>query len=196
MAKKKITYDGVDYARWIQGLKNTEKNNVKHLLALFAFLGLPDSYLDAGCGTGAMVRTARALGVQAYGVDQLVQPDWEDYFFHKNLVDPFRLDKPVSLVTSFEVAEHLHESAHATFCDTLVENLSKEPGSHLIFSAARPGQGGTGHVACRPAEYWHNEFILRGMSYNDHYTLSIAHIFSRIQSPLNYMWDNLMVFSR
>ena len=143
-----------------------------------------------------MVKVARMLGVQAYGVDQLVNDTWDPYFFHENLVNKFMAPNKVRLVTSFEVAEHIHESAHATFCDTLVDNMILETGSMLVFSAARPGQGGTGHVACRPAEYWHNEFILRGLSFNGHATMNLALIWSNINSPLNYMWDNLMVFSR
>jgi hypothetical protein len=129
-------------------------------------------------------------------LDQLVEDDWGPNFYHVNLVNPFLLPEPVDIVTSFEVAEHIHESAHATFCDTLCKNLKMEADHHLIFSAARPGQGGTGHVALRPAEYWHNEMILRGLSYNRLLTMQIALLFSNIDSPLNYMWDNLIVFSR
>lgn len=190
-------FDGELRETWMNGLEPQEKYNVKHLLALFAILGIPESYMDVGCGTGAMVRTAKRLGVSAYGLDQLVEPDWGDNFFHVNLVDPFKLPtSPVELITSFEVAEHIHASAHATYCDTICGNMRMMPGDHLVFSAARPGQGGTGHVAMRPAEYWHNEFILRGLHYDDFLTLTIAHVFSRIGSPLNYMWDNLMVFTR
>ena len=191
------TYDGYSKNIWIDGLTPNDKYNQKHLLALFAFLGVPESFADFGCGTGIMVKTAQKLGVKSYGVDQLVDSAWPIGFYHANLVDSFILpDGPADLVTSFEVAEHLDESAHHTFCDTLCDNLKSGGGKFLIFSAARPGQGGTGHVACRPAEYWHNEFLLRKMSYNDWMTMSIAHIFSRIQSPLNYFWDNLMVFEK
>jgi cyclopropane fatty-acyl-phospholipid synthase-like methyltransferase len=190
------TYDGVPRETWINGLTETDKYNVKHTLALFALLGVPESYMDAGCGTGAMVKTAQRLGVRAYGLDQLVEPEWGEGFYHVNLVDRFLLPEPVDVVTSFEVAEHLHESAHSTFCDTLCDNLKIGAGHHLVFSAARPGQGGTGHIACKPAEYWHNEMILRGLTYNAFMTLRLAHLFSNIESPLNYLWDNLIVFTR
>lgn len=190
------TYDGYSSDYWLDGLKDMDGYNVRHLLALFAFLGIPGSYLDVGCGTGAMVKTARALGVQAYGFDQLVEESWGEGFYHVNLVDFFQLPEPVDLVTSFEVGEHIHESAHATFCDTLCKNLKAGSGHYLVFSAARPGQRGTGHIACRPAEYWHNEFRLRDLSYNDWMTAELSLIFSRIHSPMNWMWDNLMVFSR
>lgn len=190
-------YDGYTDELWKNGLTPNDKYNQRHLLALFAFLGIPDSYADFGCGTGAMVKTAQILGSHAYGVDQLVDDTYPSGFYHANLVDSFTLPNgPVDLLTCFEVAEHLHESAHHTFCDTLCDNLKSGGGKYLIFSAARPGQGGTGHVACRPAEYWHNEFLLRKVGYNDFLTMGIAHVFSRINTPLNYFWDNLMVFEK
>jgi len=193
--KKQETYDDFPKEKWLNGLAEQSKHNSRHILSLFSVYGIPESYLDVGCGDGTMVRTARLLGVRAYGVDQLVDESWGEGFFHANLVDKFVTPAPVRMVTSFEVGEHIHESAHATFCDTLTESLDKSPGAMLVFSAARPGQGGTGHIACRPAEYWHNQFILRGLSYNSDATLRMAHIWSQMNSPLNYLWDNLMVFS-
>jgi hypothetical protein len=145
-----------------------------------------------------MVKTARQLGSEAYGVDQLVQPDWEPYFFHKNLVDYFELPdgKKANVITCIEVAEHLHESAHSTLCDTLCNNLATGTENYLVFSAARPGQNGTGHIACRPAFYWAQEFIFRGLTANDGMTMNIALLWGRINSPLNYFSDNVMVFHK
>jgi SAM-dependent methyltransferase len=192
-----LLYDGEPQHKWLEGLSPMDDFNVKHLLSAFALLGVPQSYLDVGCGTGIMVKTAEKLGVQAYGVDQLVDDTWPKNFYHKNLVDRFILPTgQVDLVTSFEVGEHLHETAHATYCGTLADNLMPGNGHYLLFSAARPGQGGTGHIACRPAEYWHYELSLRGVAYNRLMTMNLALLWSNIQSPLNYMWDNLIVFNK
>lgn len=192
-----MTYDGVPPEKWMKDLTEMDGHNGRHILAAFALFGIPESYLDVGCGTGAMVKVAQKLGVVAYGVDQLVTPEWGAEFYHENLVNKFVLpDGPVDMVSSFEVGEHLDESAHATFCDTLCNNL-KGGGNHfLLFSAARPGQGGTRHVACRPAEYWHNEMLLRGVSFNHFITLNLALLWSNIKSPLSYLADNLMVFEK
>lgn len=191
-----MIYDGFTKEKWMNGLGGMDDHNVRHILAAFALLGVPHSYLDVGCGTGAMVKAAARLGVRAYGVDQLVDETWGPNFYHKNLVDKFVLPEgPVELVTTFEVGEHLHESAHATFCDTLADNLAA--GHHyLLFTAARPGQGGTYHLAERPTAYWHEQFQLRGMSFNLDLTMALALIWSNIRTPLSYMWDNLIVFER
>lgn len=188
-------YDGRSKAVWMHGLTEMDGHNTRHLLSLFALIGIPESYLDVGCGTGAMVKTAEKLGVKAYGVDQLVDETWPKNFFHENLVNKFVVpDGPVSLVTSFEVGEHIFSTAHGTYCSTLCDNLA--PGGYLVFTAARPGQMGAGHVACRPSEYWQYEFTLRGCAYNKLMTLHLGLLWSNIISPLNYMWDNVMVFNK
>lgn len=188
-------YDGSERKDW-EGLKDMDKDNTRHILSLFSLIGIPKSYLDVGCGTGIMVKIAKKLGVRAFGVDQLVTDKWGDHFVCQNLVDEYVAPQQVQLVTSLEVAEHLHESAHATYCDTLCNNVIPELGgdNFLVFSAARPGQGGQGHVACRPAEYWHEQFRARGLSYNGSLSMNLALLWSNIKSPLSYLWDNLMVF--
>lgn len=192
------TYDGESHENWMRGLKAMDRWNIKHILSAFALFEVPQIYLDVGCGDGIMVETARKLGSEAYGVDQLVDETWPSYYFHKNLVDYFQLplSKKANIVTCIEIAEHLHESAHATLCDTICENLASGTENYLIFSAARPGQDGTGHIACRPAHYWAEQFIRRGLTADDMMTMNLALLWSRIKSPLNYFYDNVMVFHK
>lgn len=193
-------YDGRTQEDWIKELEASREFNVRHLLALFAMFGVPESMLDVGCGDGTMVKTARKLGVIAYGLDQLVKKDdfeLEDiYQFHHNLVNKFKLLVRVKMVLCLETAEHLHESAHATLCETLVENLELGRGNFLIFSAAYPGQGGNGHLSERPAQYWHKEFSLRSMNFRKDLSSQLALLWSNINSPLFQLASNVMVFEK
>lgn len=194
------TYDHRRRKEWMDGLQEMDKFNIKHLLITFAYLGIPESMLDVGCGTGIMVKTAMRLGVRSYGLDQLVDETdkaaWPDGFVHINLVDFWKAPNPVDIVFCVETAEHIHETAHGTLCRTLCENLKEGPGHYLIFSAARPGQLGAGHVAERPAEYWHREMIVHGVHYDKEATLNLGLLYSNTKSALNYWYDNLIVFQR
>ena len=190
------TFDGETAETWLRGLNEMSDHNAKHILSAFAYFGVPKSMLDIGCGDGTMVRIARLLGVEAHGVDQLVQPDWPPYYHYHNIVDAFRLEKPVWMVICLEVAEHIHETAHSTLMDTLVQNMEEGSSARLIFSAAHPGQDGTGHVALRPSVYWRRELTDRGLTYSRMDTLNLALLWSHIQSPLGHLATNLQVFER
>jgi 2-polyprenyl-3-methyl-5-hydroxy-6-metoxy-1,4-benzoquinol methylase len=189
-------YDGITRADWEDELKSQRDWNKKHMLCALAYFRTPSTLLDAGCGDGAMVQMCRAYGVEAYGIDQLVQPNWPSYFIQHNLVDHFRMPdlRQFGMVLCIEVAEHLHESAHATLCDTLYDNLA--PGGFLLFSAAHPGQGGMGHVSERSSAYWHIEFSLRGLNYRHDYSTELALLWSHIRSPLYWLPANIMVWEK
>lgn len=194
------TYDERNPARWMDGLKEMDLHNIKHLLITFAYFGIPESFLDVGCGTGIIVKTSMKLGVRSYGLDQLVdetdKENWPDGFVHMNLVDFWKAPEPVDIVFCIETAEHIHETAHGTLCRTLCENLKEGPHHHIIFSAARPGQVGAGHISNRPAAYWHNEMIAHKMGFDKEATMNLALLYSNTRSSLDYYWDNLIVFSR
>ena len=67
------------------------------------------------------------------------------------------------LVLSLEVAEHLSEDR----VDRMVDYLAAATGQYLVFSAARPGQGGTGHIdgSSHYWQWWMRAFEKRGLRY-------------------------------
>ncbi len=71
---------------------------------------------------------------------------------------PQVLNRRFDLVLSIEVAEHIPRDRHESLFDFLVARA----GRLIVFSGARPGQGGHGHVAERAELDWRSEFTSRG----------------------------------
>lgn len=140
-----------------------------HLLVpdIVAAIGkCPRSVIDLGCGDGSALRWFREAGAESLvGVDANGPPEWSrgiGLHLRHDLTQPIDLRQRADLVVCVEVAEHLPESA----ADTLVENLVRH-GDRILFSAAPPGQGGTGHINEQPPEYWQRKFAKFGYEYQD-----------------------------
>ena len=127
---------------------------------------LAESVLDVGCGTGVFAaefarRGCRAVGLErsAYGRRLALrqQVDCRDF----DLTQATAADVPekFDLVYCFEVAEHLT----AALGDKLVNYLCGF-NSPVVFSAAQPGQSGTGHVNEQSPTYWVRRFEEHGFS--------------------------------
>ena len=129
----------------------------------------PQSVIDIGCGVGSWLRAAFELGV-----GDLLGLDGEYVPREKLLISPanFRscdlegqsLKETASgrrfdLVICAEVAEHLSPERAPSFIDELCAL-----GDAVLFSAAVPGQGGTGHVNERWPDYWGAHFARNGFA--------------------------------
>jgi len=115
----------------------------------------PRSVVDVGCGIGTWLAACRELGVEkVFGVDgayvdrtELMIP--ESAFKPHDLATPLELADRFDLVMSLEVAEHVPAASAKGFVRTLVKL-----GPVVMFSAAIPHQGGTGHINEQWPEYW------------------------------------------
>lgn len=188
-------YDGRTKEEWFDELDPQQDWMARHFLCAIALLGAPRTMLDIGCGTGILVAMGDKLGISTTGVDQLMFGDKGNYI-HYNLVNYYEHEYPVNWVWCTEVAEHLDPSAHATLCDTLADNLMEGRENYLIFSAAHPSQGGSGHLSERPAKYWKDQFALRNLGYQHELTVNLALLWSNIGSPLYWLPANVMVFNK
>jgi hypothetical protein len=130
------------------------------LVEAFRILGLPRTMADIGCGAGHLVAMAQGMGVRSYGVDMFYPEQPFEGFIHADLAQPMSWRPPfhADLTLCLEVAEHLPQSAAETLCDT----LRSVTGSSLLFSAAVPGQGGSGHLNEQPHSYWTEKLEQRG----------------------------------
>jgi hypothetical protein len=55
-----------------------------------------------------------------------------------------------------EVAEHIDGSNNQQIVEVMANAL--EPDGILIWTAAKPGQGGVGHINCQTKDYWEDLF--------------------------------------
>jgi SAM-dependent methyltransferase len=117
------------------------------------------SVLDVGCGVGSWLSSFVAAGVDdVLGVDSDHVPEHllripADKFARADLADPFDLGRTFDLTISVEVAEHLPEASADGFVASIAGHADL-----VLFAAAVPGQGGTGHVNERWPSYWAKRF--------------------------------------
>jgi SAM-dependent methyltransferase len=120
------------------------------------------SVADVGCGQGAWLSIWAEQGVEdLHGFDgTYVEQNrllFKGAFTPSDLASHFEAGRKFDLVQSLEVAEHLPPECARSFVEQLC-TLS----DLVMFSAARPGQGGEMHVNERPPSFWAQLFKERG----------------------------------
>jgi SAM-dependent methyltransferase len=124
--------------------------------------------VDVGCGTGAWLSVFQEHGVDdVFGIDGewaagstlAIRPD---RFRAVDLRRPFQVERRFDLAVSLEVAEHLPGDSAQAFVASLV-GLAPV----VLFSAAIPFQGGTGHVNEQWPDYWVKHFAQGGYAVID-----------------------------
>jgi SAM-dependent methyltransferase len=161
-AEKEELYDGYYYDRIVDPMMLASADAMARSIQ-DAFH--PDSVIDVGCGTGALMLSLERLGVGCVGFDQASAALER---CHRRGVtarrldierDPFPDDR-ADLVVSTEVAEHLPESAADRFVE-LLTTLAPV----AVVTAAPPGSSGKDHVNEQPSEYWIEKFAGRDFAY-------------------------------
>lgn len=157
-----MTYYGETFYQWINA---TARNSARVVLPIVVEQVKPTSVVDVGCGQGAWLEHWTELGVDdVYGIDgchvdtaHLLIP--LERFQVADLSHPFAIERRFDIAQSLEVAEHLPAEAGPSFVQSLCK-LS----DIVLFSAARPGQGGEHHINERAPSYWAKQFALNGYS--------------------------------
>jgi hypothetical protein len=111
----------------------------------------------------------------------------EDEFILCDLENKIELKQKFDLVICLEVAEHLPKTRAESFVDDLTEL-----GDLILFSAAIPYQGGTGHINEQPVSYWVNLFDRRGYKAFD---IIRPHIYRDKNIPFWYR-NNMMLYCK
>jgi SAM-dependent methyltransferase len=155
-----LTYSQEFFSKRANKARNSARQFVPYLLDLTN----PASVLDLGCANGIWLSVFAENGVADYaGIDG----PWVDsadlaipadrFHPHDMAVGMPDLDRRFDLAVSVEVAEHLPESAAGDLVDLLCQAADA-----VVFSAAIPGQGGTGHINEQPQSYWARLFARNG----------------------------------
>lgn len=154
----------------------------------------PESVLDVGCGPCASMLKFVELGVKrVHGIDgdpqlkqhPLVQPFLDRITIHDLEAGPW-YDVPDSgydLVWSFEVAEHIGNSAN--FVNTLAGNAAK----WIVMSHSMDSRSGHHHVNCQQPKYWIDKFQAEGFLY-DEATTNILKEANRLDGAAGYFVSN------
>lgn len=111
----------------------------------------PATVIDVGCGEGWWAHEFATYDCDVVGVDgeYVMSSPLGDRFIAADLARPLPEMGVFDLAVSLEVAEHLPANRAAGFVADLC-NLAPV----VLFSAAVPGQGGTGHLNEQWPGYW------------------------------------------
>jgi len=159
----------------------------------------PNNVLEFGCGLGWYCKyfSDNCKG-NVYGIE----PNLMDFRNFENAnAEQLCLDLTVEelpnnlfnfdldLFLSIEVMEHIHLKYHSRLFDMFVAQKPKI----VIFSAARVGQGGHGHIAERNEEQWRKEWTSRGYIFSEEKTQSLRK--NSNKTNINHI-KNLQFFER
>lgn len=109
---------------------------------------VPERVVDVGGGEGWWAEAFQQAGTAFPLVVDGSDHDVAVPLLVVDLTQPFELE-PHDLAVCLEVAEHLPPDRAEGFVADLVKAAPI-----VLFSAAMPGQGGTGHINCQPPQYW------------------------------------------
>ena len=126
------------------------------------FIG-PSCFIDFGCSTGIYVKqikiqspTTISMGFE-FSEDAVNNAVTADIICY-DLTQPLKLEKtPNTLGLCLEVLEHIDDAHWLPVLQNITNNCDR-----VIFSAAIPGQGGVGHINCRPKIDWIKRFHTLG----------------------------------
>ncbi len=155
----------------------------------------PRNVADFGCGVGSYLQAAadRNLLVRGFEISKEAQAFTSMYIRrdieYKDCTEPIWIGR-YECVISFETAEHIEPEG----TDQFILNLVNATGKTLLFTAAPPGQEGTGHINCREREFWITE-IGEFLTYNEAMTREIGTAWGKLGAPW-YIVKNLLVFNR
>jgi len=162
--------------------------------------GKPKTIVDFGAGDGWWPHSFKQVGSEhGYGVelDDIAAEHMPSdiYFIQHDLREQMLVQGTSELVMCFEVAEHLPKN---DALNALLPTLVKSTSNLIAFSAAPPGQEGTGHINLHDQFYWIEQFEKHPyIKLNNERTAAARRAFENIvPEGLAFLPRNLLIFSR
>jgi len=154
------------------------------------------SVIDVGCGPGVYLLPYKSAGCDVLGIDgcdaagESLDPT---EFELVDLREPWTPPREFDMSLCVEVAEHIPEQYADVFMDTLCKCAPL-----CCFSAAHPGQGGSGHFNCQDRSYWIAKFIVRGFYLDDDSTHALHSVIDvdPVYKTCGWLRWNFMVLRR
>ncbi len=126
-----------------------------------------ETFIDVGCATGELIQFFVRYGKEGCGIElalaarEFMPPAVADCIYQVDATDRSIPEQygHYDLAICLELAEHISlESSN-----NVVENICSLS-DVVLFSAAPPGQGGTGHINEQPWVFWKTRFYKEGFS--------------------------------
>lgn len=162
----------------------------------------PKSVIDFGCGIASYLEQAhqggitnlRGLDIAANKAAKYIPEHIKPFVECADCTFPIKTKK-YDCVISFETAEHIEPSRTDVFVRNIVNAVSEK--GLILFTAAPPGQDGTGHINCHKKQYWKDQFANTGLVEEADWTITeeIAETWRELGAP-DYICNNLIVFEK
>lgn len=153
-------------------------------------------WIDIGAGSGAFCaeavrrgHTALALERSRFGRMIARRSGVPTASFSLTRHPPASVVRTFDLALCLEVAEHIPDHLSSS----LVRFVAGAA-PIAVFTAAPPGQGGTGHINEQPPEYWVQRFADQGALHDEGASTSVARHFEENGVDAPWLVKNVMVF--
>lgn len=159
----------------------------------------PQSVIDFGCGIGSYLLSAKrngAASVLGYdiGLDSIrkfADPEIVNHIYKERCDTILSSIPEYDLVLCIETGEHIIPENSPCLVKNLCNACDKS--GMIIFSAAPPGQEGSGHINCKPRSFWISLFEDNGFCIDAYNTDKISQAWHSQGCP-DYIKNNLIVF--